>query len=750
MSRNRFGTSEAKNAEESCLGEGPQRITYERPLAAAKMEVDGILQEPVRIVSGLPSAVPALVKEPKSEASGLSSSIPLLNQLTDGEFQNRATNRVSEILLRNLENDSCPELPAGMSVEDHDDDEEEDDDEPNAQLESQAKHFLAFIDPLSLAFADDLVGEIMESMNETVSSQDYHVAAFDVVEYITEGMKDLVETARGIGAVSVKKICATSQRMFSAIKNVVGNLFSKSAYSDRKEETTMAYARNVICDVIISMQSDLRDFKSAENVEQAALIHKILGAMLNEVQMIDIKIGKDRPQSHPLPSRSSADSEVNDQNRLRDTPDSPEVPIKGISPVLVCSNIGMKDSSLSSKCSHETITHVVDTIFESGKRVHITRRLEELMSDTKMMEYSHNIAGEVQKLLKSYHGVQTISVPVGKSLSDSVLYKLRPRAVGKNEIPSGFIYGYVEEAVKRLVLSSLFPSISSSTSEEFGSTVDVFTQVMTQVVMETLSTQSQDNIASSRNSTDDIKELVKDNQKLSDKQAQDTKTPSFTSSSDNVLPHIFDEHGERGTSLSHLSLLESNNYASLVSMLVIQLLKKINSLHQNVDQNTLPDNVLDMSNDLIGDILNELNKTFGIRSDGHHPQEVNIHQIFRVVYKELTQDFGSENILCSALKSQNPSLTSSLVEKLTKAIVKPCSPPSTPASACLPPSQTAIGPQKKREEKTRNNMFPFRLKMPTFNWKVEYHAYHLVHIGHEVLYCTVKHTLQYLVVGYNF
>ncbi|XP_062393445.1 uncharacterized protein LOC134080849 [Sardina pilchardus] len=235
--------------------------------------------------------------------------------------------------------------------------------------------------------------------------------------------------------------------------------------------------------------------------------------------------------------------------------------------------------------------------------------------------------------------------------------------------------------------------------------------------METLSTQSQDNIASSRNSTDDIKELVKDDQKLSDKQAQDTKTPSFTSSSDNVLPHIFDEHGERGTSLSHLSLLESNNYASLVSMLVIQLLKKINSLHQNIDQNTLPDDVLDMSNDLIVEVLNQLNITFGIRSDGHHPQEVNIHQIFRVVYKELTQDFGSENILCSALKSQNPSLTSSLVEKLTKAIVKTCSPPSTPASACLPPSQTAIGPQKKREEKTRNNMFPFRLKMPTFNWK---------------------------------
>ena len=374
-----------------------------------------------------------------------------------------------------------------------------------------------------------------------------------------------------------------------------------------------------------------------------------------------------------------------------------------------------------------------------------------MITVTQIGQYSFDIADRVHTTLKGYHGLQTISVPVGKSLSDSVLCKLTSRAEGKNNIPSGFVYSYVEEAVKRLLLSCLFPSASSenqellqntletskSSPDVFGSTMNVFTQVMTNEVMVALSTELKEKDAS------DLKELVKEDQKLVDKQLEDTNNRSSTTESNNLLPCTFDEHKDlmqnsqcEGVTIScHLRLIESNknDYTSLVSMLVIRLLKKVNSLHQDIGthQDGLPDNVLDMSRDLIRKILSELDTAFGITGDKSYPQDVNFHQIYRNVYKELSREFGSEDVLRSALESHNLSFESSLVETLTKEITKTLSQTSIPASTHLPPIQAPVG-QDQGKEKTKNKMFPVWLKMPTIKLKVEYHAYHL---AHGVLYC---------------
>ena len=61
---------------------------------------------------------------------------------------------------------------------------------------------------------------------------------------------------------------------------------------------TVASARNVISQVILSMKSELPDPKTAEDSEQVELIHKIPGAMLDEVQMTDTGIEAER--SHAL------------------------------------------------------------------------------------------------------------------------------------------------------------------------------------------------------------------------------------------------------------------------------------------------------------------------------------------------------------------------------------------------------------------------------------------------------------------
>lgn len=86
---NRIKTSEAKNTAKQFL-----YITNVMLLAAAKKEVDKIVLESVRIVSGLESDVPIFVEKPR-----LSGAIPLPNHLTNSELQQRAAKQVNEILL---------------------------------------------------------------------------------------------------------------------------------------------------------------------------------------------------------------------------------------------------------------------------------------------------------------------------------------------------------------------------------------------------------------------------------------------------------------------------------------------------------------------------------------------------------------------------------------------------------------------------------------------------------------------------
>ncbi|XP_041939572.1 uncharacterized protein LOC121700575 [Alosa sapidissima] len=711
----RVCTSDTKKARELSLGQGNLRIRDEMLLAAAHKKVDEILQESVRIANGLQPAVPVLIEGPMraehAKASGLSLSIPLLDQLTGTEFRKRATEQVSEVLLNTLDSDSCLESPAEVFAKD--------DHESNTKAESQTDlcELPAFYPPgtHSQSVADDLVGDVIDSMNED-SGQNIHLAAYDVVGYVVAGMKDLVETTRVMGGVSMRRIYATSQTMFSAIQNAVRKLFSRSVYSNSKEETTMASAIHVISQVILFMQCELSDLKSAEDLEQIALIQKILSALLSEVRMIGMETKKDRSQSPQLPSPHflrSADREIEDPTKLHGTPVPPEV------------IVNMEGSSLSPACANEAIAQVVDTVLEGERLVPVPIRLEKLISESKMWPFSHDIADQVQKIIKSSHGLQTISVPAGKSLSDSILCKLPARAERQNEAPSGFIYGYVEEAVKRLVSSCLFPSASSEDQERSQQNLEtstsscilnMFTEVMVKEVMVTLSTEFEGNAASAN--SDDFKKLVREDQKLLDKQPQDTEMTSSTTNS-NYLPQ--NSECEAVIFSSHLPLSESNknDYASLVSMLVIRLLKKVDSSRPSIGthQDGVPDKVLDISRELIQKILCELDTSFGITSDESHPQQVNFHLMYRNVYKDLTREFGSEDVLCSALESQDQSFESFLVEKLTGEIIKTCSQTNSAASAALPPIQAVTGLQENNKEKTKKKMTPSWLKMPTFNWK---------------------------------
>ncbi|XP_062381731.1 uncharacterized protein LOC134069719 [Sardina pilchardus] len=468
----RASMSDAKKDGELSLEQENLRFTDEM-LLALNEQADEILQERVAIVNGVPVLIEGPLRAEHAKAFGISLSIPLLDQLTGTEFRKRATEQVSEVLLTTLDNDSCHES--------------------NTKSESQTNfcelpafyppgsHSQSVADDLVDDIVDDFVCDVIDSMNEDMS-QNVRSAAYDVVGYVVAGMKDLVETARVMGGVSMTRICSTSETMFSAIQNAVRKLFSKSVSSDSEEETTMASARHVISQVILSMMWDLSALKSAEDLEQIALVQEILSALLIDVRE------------------------------------------------------------------------------------------------------------------RSQQNLETTTSPC-------VLNMFEGNAEGNEG------------------------SAASANSDDF-----------------------------------------------------------------------------------------KNDYASLVSMLVIRLLRKVSLRTSTTHQDGVPDKVLDISRQLIQKILCELDTRFGITGDESHPQQVNFHLMYRNVYKDLTREFGSEDVLCSALESQDPSFESSLVEKLTGEIVKTCSQTNVAASEPrIPPIKAVTGLQQ--NNKTKKKITPSWLKMPKFNWK---------------------------------
>ncbi|KAL2076493.1 hypothetical protein ACEWY4_027908 [Coilia grayii] len=501
--------------------------------AAAKEEVDEILQNSVKIVQLDPATIPFLngcspmskhdleskdigtIKDSRSgsttdpmmaeqaEASAPSHAVSLLIELTGADFQKKATKQVSEILLKTLEIDSCPESPAS----------DNDDDEGNPRAEYQGDLFQLSSNSLSQSVTDNLVADVLESMEENVSGQEVHSTAHDVVWFVIKGMRDLLKTTRALGRgyVSMKRIYTASQNMFGAIHRQIEELFSTSVYLDCERTLAMASAINAIRQVIISMRNELPHPKSAERAKDVALINVTLTAMLNEVHKIESEIERDKspsPRLHRPFSSESCGSE--------------------------------RDVEHSFTRSHETISDILDTVLELQKHVPVNKRQEKLICDSKLMENSADIAAEVLNILRSYDALKATAVPHVKSLLDSILCKLAPSAQRKTEMPSGLIYCYVEEAVKRLVLHCLFPSVSSencghlqhnveaskSSSEEFKSTVNEFTRVMTNEVMVKL-TQLEENPASYN--TDNSKEFLREDQVLLNKEPQDTPTRSSTS-----------------------------------------------------------------------------------------------------------------------------------------------------------------------------------------------------------------------------
>ncbi|XP_062386118.1 uncharacterized protein LOC134073149 [Sardina pilchardus] len=105
----------------------------------------------------------------------------------------------------------------------------------------------------------------------------------------------------------------------------------------------------------------------------------------------------------------------------------------------------------------------------------------------------------------------------------------------------------------------------------------------------------------------------------------------------------------------------SDDFTNLVSILVVRLLSKLK------DQESLTDDMLDISRVLIGRIITEIDSALGIaKSKKKCPHDVKIRKVFRAIYNDLLHEFGGKEILLKAIMSEDPCFEKCLVTSLTR------------------------------------------------------------------------------------
>ncbi|XP_064836710.1 uncharacterized protein LOC135550127 isoform X2 [Oncorhynchus masou masou] len=332
---------------------------------------------------------------------------------------------------------------------------------------------------------------------------------------------------------------------------------TKMIYSEHEgSQTSMVnYSKALISQTLKTIQRRVSMSERMSTSEKGLLTRSIVGSMLEDVDMVRT----DRHEIHrPSSSKSflsitsamTRGSQSDFTNSLPGTPVPDEWPVLSYCPIIRSSVIDMSDSSTHSQGSanytRQTISAIVDIVMEVIPREdteHIataddvtsfTRRLARLSPRDGLQNFSHELTDKVYELIKSHNTPQDLFVPAGKTVSDSILLKLKTglnASEESREFPSDLVYSFATESIKRLLqqivfwlpppsqgsdfcqtiisdgslqdTSRLIPSssdISISSSQFYCDTKSLFTNIMVNQVMDTCSVAS--------NSSEELSELM--------------------------------------------------------------------------------------------------------------------------------------------------------------------------------------------------------------------------------------------------
>ncbi|XP_029604389.1 uncharacterized protein LOC115190000 isoform X2 [Salmo trutta] len=332
---------------------------------------------------------------------------------------------------------------------------------------------------------------------------------------------------------------------------------TQMTYSEHEgsQASMVNYSKALISQTLMTIQRRVSMSERMSTSEKGLLTRSIVGSMLEDVDMVrtdghEIHRPSSSKSSLSITSAMTRGSQSDFTNSLPGTPVPNEWPVESYCPIIRSSVIDMSDSSTHSQGStnytRQTISAIVDTVMEVIPRedtehiataddvTSLTRRLARLSPRDGLQNFSHELTDKVYELIKSHNTPQALFVPAGKSVSDSILLKLKTglnASEESREFPSDLVYSFAKESIKRLLqqivpwlpppsqgsdfcqtivsdgslqdTSRLIPScsaISISSSQVYSDTKSLFTNIMVNQVMDTCSVAS--------NSSEELSELM--------------------------------------------------------------------------------------------------------------------------------------------------------------------------------------------------------------------------------------------------
>ncbi|XP_062385871.1 uncharacterized protein LOC134072980 [Sardina pilchardus] len=348
------------------------------------------------------------------------------------------------------------------------------------------------------------------------------------------------------------------------------------------------------------------------------------------------------------------------------------------------------DENESSPISRDSIINIVNTV--SAELVQndsltptqdltsVGERLERLLSNEKLSSLSHTLSNLIQNLyIKDQKGMTAT-----KSVSDSLLLNMgQSGKFPKKDIVRQFVQLYAEETVKHFLLpcfnipspwkmdvGGVFQHASSSSSCPcfLHSLSDVVPQGawrspshILQSTLQDLPTVMASNVM---NLLAPNLQTTGESEEQTDQQPTPDSVRLFSRPSSGDLTQIsVSEDIVMGSSYPSLNPMDSTSdeYSNLVSILVVRLLSKLK------DQESLTDDMLDISRVLIGRIIPEIDAALAIaKRKKKCPHDVRIRKVFKVIYNDLRHEFGGKENLLKAMMSEDPCFEKCLVTSLTR------------------------------------------------------------------------------------
>ncbi|XP_062406911.1 uncharacterized protein LOC134097974 [Sardina pilchardus] len=486
--------------------------------------------------------------------------------------------------------------------------------------------------------------------------------ASSLVGTVLDGVRCLMNSPAQDALTQDLKVWSATRDMYGRLQLNLRDFFTKLSSRQRKAVHS-ASAKEAIGQVLLCIQEELANsskFQSSDDNFKEITV--VIDSLIEDVGMVDCHtdLDQDRPLSSLSGTSEGSWSNWSEESLPEESVVIPEVSTAApmAADTLVAVNIDLSDlpqDEASACVPHETVVSAVNSITstfglqneESSSRPpsqgHLTsvwKRLEKALSQGHIQSSQDLIEDVYQILLK---GRQTVAA--AKSASDSALVAMKQaQDVRQGAMVSQIIGMFAQECVRDLFL----PCFKLPSSWKSGARAPLRSAAASVSCPGGLSSMARNGEDRAAESPSQI--LAEVLQVAMNAMVADVMNIlSLATRSPMDMEAFLKESGLPGYDVAFntpdLGLDDkrradsqegSTDYSSLVSVLMIRLLSKL----QNED--SLSDDMLDQCRELINKVLSELTAALGVSKTDFCPADVNICTVFKVIYNNLLSEYGSK------------------------------------------------------------------------------------------------------------